>query len=345
MKATRDAHLEDVTNVRGGAGPDRQRPDLSVIVVVTENPQSLTRLCEDFRSVLDEMGETHEFIFVGEPWAQEQLEEVRTLSEWGHPIRAFVSGARTGESNLLHVARDHCRGELYITLPSYQRIEPAEIRGLIEAVRGGAALASAVRVREEDHWLNRLSHWGFHVLLRRLVGSRLRDIASGIRVLRPEVLDEVPLYGDAFRFLPFLADREGFVVEEVEVRQHQHDRRRKIYRPGTYMRRLLDLVGLAFLVRFTQKPLRFFGLVGGGLILLGGSSLVVLVVQRLAGSPLANRPLLVAAVLATVLGVQLIALGLVGEIIVHFSIGDRPGYRVQRRTHARELTEAPDDSA
>jgi len=315
--------------LRGAASAAVERPNLSVIVVVTKNPQPLDSLYEQFSSVFEDRGETFEFIFVGEPWTREHLRPVQALAEWGHPIRVFQVGDGTGESGLLLAARDRCRGELVVTLPSYQRIEPHEIPKLIDRVRDGAALASAARIRDDDRWVNRLGHWGFHFLLRRLVGTEFRDIASGVRVLRPEILDDVPLYGDGYRFLPLLAAREGFLVEEVEVVQHQHDRRRKVYSPGTYLRRFIDLIGLAFLSRFTQKPLRFFGLIGGTLVLVGATALVVLALQRFAGTALANRPALVGAVLLTVLGVQLIALGLIGEIIVHFSIGNRPGYRIE----------------
>ncbi|MCG8467117.1 MAG: hypothetical protein MJB57_02775 [Gemmatimonadetes bacterium] len=315
----------------GGSNGDGARPDLTIIVPVTENPQALDELYDEFRAVFDEHGETAEFLFVAEVWGTDTLAPIQALAEWGHPIRVFEAGERAGESNLLLVAREHARGELLVTLPAYRRIEPSELLKLVESVRGGAALATAVRIQKRDHLLNRIQHWGFHILLHGFVGTRFRDLASGVRVMRPEVLDEVPLYGDAFRFLPLLASREAFVVEEVEVTQHGRDQRAKLYSPGTYLRRLIDLLGMAFLSRFTHKPLRFFGLVGTILALIGGVMLAVTAFQRFAGdTPLANRPALVLAVLAVVLGVQSIALGLIGEIIVHFSVGDRATYRLER---------------
>jgi len=316
---------------RGGSGRTTERPSLSIIVPVTGTPQALDELYTEFRAVFDEHHETAEFIFIAETWRHEALEPLQALARWGHPIRVFEAGERAGESNLLLVAREHARGEILVTIPAYRRIEPAEVLKLVAEVRDGAALATAVRIQKGDHPLNRLQHWGFHLLLRGFVGTKFRDLACGVRAMRPEVLDEVPLYGDAFRFLPLLAAREAFRVVEVEVTQHERDRRAKIYSIGTYLRRLIDLVGMAFLSRFTHKPLRFFGLMGTILALSGVAMLAVTILQRVAGdAPLANRPALVIGVLALVLGVQSLALGLIGEIIVHFSVGDRATYRLQR---------------
>jgi hypothetical protein len=101
-----------------------------------------------------------------------------------------------------------------------------------------------------------------------------------------------------------------------------------VYGLGTYLRRALDLLGLFFLVRFTQRPLRFFGLVGSLLALAGTVILAVLGVQRIGGQGLADRPLLLVGILLLVLGVQAIALGLVGEIIVHLHAARHRQYRL-----------------
>ena len=153
--------------------------------------------------------------------------------------------------------------------------------------------------------------------------------------MRRHVLETVPVYGDLFRFLPVLAEREGFRVEEVSVTSHPKDRRARIYAPGIYVRRLIDLLGLFFLVRFTRKPLRFFGILGGVFSGVGAAILLVLFVQRLGGQGIADRPLLLLGVLTFVLGGQAIAIGLVGEIIVHLSPKEgRRAYRI--RTDVRD---------
>lgn len=149
--------------------------------------------------------------------------------------------------------------------------------------------------------------------------------------MRRHLLDEIPLYGDFARFLPLLAVQEGFQVKEVDCAQHPQDRQTRIYSPGTYIKRVIDLFGVFFLLRFTYKPLRFFGLFGSGLSFVGGGILILLLIQRLMGRGLADRPLLLLGVLLFTLGFQVVALGLIGELIVHLNAPKTPGYRVRER--------------
>ena len=118
---------------------------------------------------------------------------------------------------------------------------------------------------------------------------------------------------------------------EVAVPQHPSNARTRLYGPATYARRLLDIATFFFLAKFTEKPLRFFGLVGSLFFAAGTITSLVLLVERLQGQAIANRPLLLLAVLCLALGVQLMGLGLVGEIIVHLRAPHRRAYRVRER--------------
>jgi hypothetical protein len=110
---------------------------------------------------------------------------------------------------------------------------------------------------------------------------------------------------------------QGYRVTEVQTRHLEERVKKGDYRLGAYARRLLDLLTLFFLIKFTRKPLRFFGLIGGALFAAGSLLTVVLGIQRLLGDrPLADRPLLILAVTLVVLGVQLCSLGLLGELMI-----------------------------
>jgi hypothetical protein len=198
-------------------------------------------------------------------------------------------------------------------------------------MRGGADLVVASRSPRVDSWLNRLQSRVFHRMLGGVTDRRFHDIACGVRVIRRPVAEALPLYGDLHRFIPALALREGYRVDEVAVPQHPNDARTRIYGPGVYLRRLLDVAAFFFLAKFTEKPLRFFGLVGTVFFALGAVTGIVLLVERFAGQGIANRPLLLLAVLLIALGVQLMGLGLVGEIIVHLRSPHRRAYRVRER--------------
>ena len=308
----------------------RGKPSLSVLVPVTERARPLADIYRELKPVVEALGVEFEFVFVISPWGTELAESLKPLREAGEPIRVLELGHHTGESAMLAAAASQLKGDVVLTIPTYRRIHDSALAPLVDGVASGEAdVVSARRVMTESSLINRLQNWGFHKILRMAAGGEFRDIAFGVRAVRRSVLEEIPMYGDFFRFLPILARAEGFRVQEVEVPQHEEDRRTRIYGPGIYVRRLLDLFGLFFLVRFTQKPLRFFGLIGAVLSMAGGAVLLVMLIQRMGGKAMADRPLLLLGVLFVVLGFQAIGIGLVGEIIVHFNATGRRLYRTR----------------
>lgn len=330
---TADSRKSD--EARPGGAPDGRtgaetRPAVSVLVPVTERPEPLDDLYREYSEVLRSSGWSLEFLFVAPGWRRKALDPLRELRDDGAPIRILeVGGGDATEADLLRTALSRARSDLLLTLPAYRQIDPQAVPELLRSVGDGVDLALACRSPRRDPWINRFQNRLFHALLQLLVGGRFTDTGCGVRAMRREVLDKVPLYGDYDRFLPILASRKGFRVREVPARQHDRDAAEsRVYAPGTYLRRLIDLLGLFFLTRFTYKPLRFFGLVGGALGGAGGVILLIVSLQKLAGQSLAERPLLVLGVLLATLGVQAVALGLVGEIIVHFNAPDQPDYRV-----------------
>ncbi len=304
--------------------------DVSVIVPVTERPDDLADLYGEYSEPLREAGLSFEFVFVTEPWYRERAGALAEPGRRGEPIRVFTVGQTMGEAALLKIGVAQSHAPVIVTLPAYRRILASGLVPLIERVREGTDLAVARRWPRRDSWVNRAQNRALHFLLGGLARGKVHDVACGVRAMRREVLEDLPLYGDFFRFVPLLALREGYRVEELPTPQHEADARPRVYGPGLYIRRLIDLLGLFFLLRFTDKPLRFFGLIGSVFAFGGGAVLAVLLAQRMAGQGIADRPLLLLGVLLVVLGVQAIALGLVGEIIVHMHASRRRTYRLAR---------------
>jgi hypothetical protein len=220
---------------------------------------------------------------------------------------------------------------MILTLPAYFQVQPEGIGRLLDGVDGGADMVVATRSPRLDSWLNRLQSRAFQSIVGGASEQRFHDMACGVRAMRRDVAEALPLYGDLHRFIPALALREGFRVQELPVPQHPRDARTRLYGPGVYLRRLLDVGAFFFLAKFTEKPLRFFGLVGSVFLGIGTVLSAVLLIQRVQGQGIANRPVLLLAVLSLALGVQLIGLGLVGEIIVHLRAPHRRAYRVRER--------------
>lgn len=312
-----------------GADPGDARIDVSVIVTVVERPEPLDALYREYAAALAACNRRSEFIFIAHPFFHEMLEPLHALRQLGEPVRIIEAARSVGETALLRIALEHARGAMIVTVPAYRQVQPAAVCELLGAVDAGSDLAVARRWPRLDSRVNRMQHGVLHLITGRLADGTLHDIACGVRAARRDVLEDIPLYGDFARFLPLLAIYNGYRVVEVPSPQHPSDLRRRVYRPGVYVRRLIDVLGLYFLLRFTEKPLRFFGLVGSVLAGIGGIALAVMFVQRLYGQPLGDRPLMLLAVLLAVLGVQAIALGLVGEMIVHFNASRRRSYRLR----------------
>lgn len=329
-----------MTNAQGAADPPPERRlDVSVIVPVVERPEPLDELYAEFSKPLVEMGVSFEFVFVAHPWFRAITRPLERLAGSGAPVRLLESGYSVGETRLLLIGAAACHGRIVVTLPAYRQVEAAVLPALIRRVEKGADLAVAWRFPRVDAPVNRIQNHVLHALLGSLSDGRIHDVACGVRAMRVEFLREIPLYGDFVRFLPLLAYREGYAVEQVQTPVHQRAMGARVYSPGVYLRRLIDVMGLVFLLRFTEKPLRLFGLVGTVLAMIGAAILALVFVQRLAGQGAADRPLLLLGVLLLTLGVQAIALGLIGEMIVHFNAPRRRAYRL--RAPERRDSETP----
>jgi glycosyltransferase involved in cell wall biosynthesis len=304
---------------------------ISVVVPVVERADDIMAVYRAFARELDGRPEEYEFVFVFDGRFSPPSEMV-ALSRETDRVRILRFAREFGETAALRLGLERSRGDLIVTLPAYFQVQPEGIGLLLDAIAAGADMAVANRSPRLDSWLNRMQSRAFHSIVSGVSHQRFHDMACGVRAMRRLVAETLPLYGDLHRFIPALALQEGFQVDEVSVAQHPNDARMRVYRPGVYFRRLLDIAAFFFLAKFTERPLRFFGLIGSVFLGTGAIMSLVLLIQRVEGQGIANRPALLLAVLLVALGVQLIGLGLVGEIIVHLRAPHRRGYRVRERT-------------
>ncbi|NNF27433.1 MAG: hypothetical protein HKO77_09860 [Gemmatimonadetes bacterium] len=315
----------------GLASPDSDVPEICVLIPVLPGGADpalfLRRYSEAFRD-LERSFEILVLLPSSNPLPPGALGSVEHT---GGPVRVLQFAHPVGETGLLSAALNLSDAPWFVVLPSYASIRPEAVRELVDTAMEGADVVTARRLGAMRPF-DRLKRSLFHGFLRLGPSSAFKDLGSGVRVIRRSVFEELPLYGDVARFLPLLAESEGFRVVEQGVEGDAPTSGASRLGPGVYLRRLLDALTVVFLLRFTEKPLRFFGLVGATAAIPGGILLSILFVQRMMGQPLADRPILLLAVLLSVLGVQAIALGLIGEIIVHLNLSRRRTYRVEEIT-------------
>lgn len=304
---------------------------LSVVIPVSERYDDLRELYLQYSKELSAVSDSFGFIFVLDAPEARAVRALREIKKDDPRVKIIILNRRFGEATALAVGFEHSDGETILTLPSYFQVEPQEISRIVAAYNeGGKDLVISWRHPRIDSFFNQIQSRVFHWLTRLLTRTRFHDISCGLRVMKRRVAEEIPLYGDLHRFFPLLAYQRGFKVFELKVRQSPRDVRTRALRPGMYLRRLLDILTLFFVFKFTRKPLRFFGLLGSGLFGGGGAIVGYLGIYRIMSlGPIAGRPLLILGVLLMVLGVQLFSIGLLGEIIIFTHSRETKDYQIE----------------
>jgi hypothetical protein len=306
---------------------------VSVIVPVGARQSPVAELYAEYKAGLQATGAPYELIFVLDGPQPTFEAALLPLVAKGEPITIVALTRYFGEATSIMIGFEHASGHSILTLPAYLQVEGAEIPTLVRAL-DRADVAVGCRTPRATSLFQSVRRRAFHGLLKFVTGLQFRDLGCSARALTRKVLEEIQLYGDQERFLPVLAERKGFRVTEVNVRQSKGDHNREMYRPKSYTRGFLDIFSIFFLVRFTKRPLRFFGMVGVATLSAGLLELLYLVVDRVIfHSALADRPALLLASLLVVLGVQIFALGLLGELIIFTHAGATKDYQVDRIIH------------
>jgi len=299
---------------------------ISIVVPVTERCKNLGDIYRSHAQVLREKGYIFNFIFVFDGGFRKDGEELKADIGEDDAVHIVQLTRAFGEATALSIGFEKADGEYIICLPSYFQTVPQGIADVMDALVSGYDLVVSRRWPRVDGILNKLQNSGFHFFVRKFSGVNFHDLGCGLKGMKRQVALELQLYGDLHRFIALLAHRKGFRILEIKVPQHEMDQSLRLYGPGTYLRRLLDILTIVFLFKFTKKPLRFFGLIGAGLFAAGSLISLMLAVERILGyGELANRPLLVLGVLLMVLGVQTGSIGILGEIVIF--------------THARKMKE------
>lgn len=314
------------------------RVDVSVIVPITMAGARVREVVEALSRELERLGKSWECILVfdgvrGAAWTEGlELQTAR-------PDHVRVVGFQQsfGESMCLSAGFEQSRGNWIVTSPQYVQVDPWELGKMLAALDGGADFVASWRHPRVDPYLNRIQSAFFNWVMRRIIHAKFHDLNCYFRAFRREVLDELTIYGDMYRFLPVIAFRQGYKVVEVQVRHLQEWGGTGFFGVGVYLRRLLDILGMVFLAKFTLKPLRFFGSVGGGMFATGLVLLAYTLYERFGppGQGLYQRPLFLLALILVVLGVQIIGFGLVGEIIIYTQARNLREYRIERIWESR----------
>lgn len=308
---------------------------LSIIVTLSENSKydNIPELYNAYKKSIEETGLNYEFIYVTDRNSQNILNELFKLKDDGEKIEIIELAKWFGDASALNAGFEQSSGEMFLTLPGYRQIDERELKGFINSFKNTDMLI-AVRSHKKDNFLHRFQARIFHYLIKLTLGMKFNDLGCAVRIFSREILEKIYIYGEQFRFLPLLAARSGFRVKEYKVPQYYTDLSKRIYSLPHYTSRLVNFISIFFLIKFTKKPLRFFGFPGIIIFSIGSILALILFIQRaFLGVGLADRPIVLVSILLIVFGIQLFAIGLVAEIIIFIHAKDSKEYIIEKVIH------------
>jgi len=297
---------------------------------VAERGDGLIKIFQDYSASVSKLGVKFEFIIVLIPEFESLAEELTRNNPDDIDLNVILLNRNYGEAGLLKIGVEHSKFDYILTLPPYEQVSPTAIPEFVNKLEDNDAIV-VNRWPRVDSSINKLQSLVFRGFLKLLSYNVPKDAGCGIRFSRKEVFEDIKLYGDVHRFFIILADQAGFKTDEIDVPQSSSDAHRRVYSFRTYLSRSLDIMTVAFLTRFNKKPLRFFGTGGAMAFFIGVLGLGYIAVERIFFSiSAADRPLLILFSLFLVLGIQLIAIGLVGETIIFTTSKNNKEYRIKK---------------
>ena len=293
--------------------------ELSVILPVLDEVDSLDLLYRELTTVLQSLGRPYELIFVDDGSRDASFTRIEKLHRSDDRVRAIQLRRNFGKAAALAVGFRAARGDILITLDADLQDDPAEIPRLLARLEEGQDLVSGWKRDRQDPcsktWPSRL----FNGVTGWLTGVRLHDFNSGFKAYRREVAEEIRLYGELHRFIPALAAWKGFRVDELPVHHRARRFGRSKFGSARFWRGCLDLVTVLFLTRYTRRPLHLFGGLGLAAWTVGFGANLYLTGLWLAGvRPIGTRPLLAFGVLSMLVGIQFFAVGLLSELVLSY---------------------------
>lgn len=297
---------------------------ISVVIPVFHEEGNLIELHRRLTGVLVELGLPYEIVFVDDGSKDGTWRVIKELRAEDPRVVALRHRRNFGKARGLANGFAVARGEAVITMDGDLQDDPDELPRFIQALNDGADLASGWKQRRQDPLGKTAPSRVFNWTVRKVSGVQLHDFNCGFKAYRHEVTENIRLYGELHRFTPVLASAEGFQIVELPVKHHPRTWGESKYGWSRLFKGFLDLVTVAFLTKYRQRPMHLLGLPGLISITLGVIVGVYLTIEKFAfDTQIGARPLLLLGVLLIIIGVQFFGLGVIGEFLTHSS--NKPG--------------------
>lgn len=310
-----------------------REPKLSVVIPLYNEVDSISTLQLKLSEALAALALPYEIIVVDDGSSDGSFEKLQAWHETDARLKVIRFRRNFGQTAAFAAGFDLARGEVVVTLDADLQNDPNDIGTLLAKINEGYDVVSGWRTRRHDPYLTRRlpSHMA-NALISKVTGVALHDYGCSLKAYRREIVKNIRLYGELHRFIPAVASWMGVAVAEVPVNHQARQFGKSKYGLSRTIRVLLDLMTVRFLLSYSTRPIQIFGLLGLGAFGLGTLlGLYLTAVKLVWGQNIGERPLLLLAVLLVMIGVQLVMMGLLGELTVrtYYEAQNKPIYVVR----------------
>ena len=307
------------------------QPHLSIVVPVFDEEESLPELAVLLREMCEREVYAFEVWLIDDGSSDNSWEVIQQIHAEDSRFAGISFRRNYGKSAALAVGFQRARGRYVVTIDADLQDDPNEIPALIAMLEQGNDLVSGWKKKREDPLSKKIPSKVINTITRRLTGIDLHDINCGLKAYRREVVKSVKVYGELHRYIPLLAKWEGFTrIVEKPVKHHARKYGKTKFGIERFARGFLDLITTLFMTRFAARPMHFFGSLGM-MAFLGGFliSLWISIDKLFFDNPIGDRPLLLFGVMLILLGGQMFATGLLGEMIIKPRMEETSAYHIE----------------
>jgi len=291
------------------------------------------RYFQDLHNMFLNRGESFEILIICYTLSAVLRNDLSELLAHNNRMKAFEFGRKTSQATCIKAGIKESSGEIIVVCGSYKQITDKSFVQLLDNLDDKTDIVVPWRRHRVDTRLNQFQSKIFNAFVGSITRTGFHDLSCTVKVFRREVLEEIKIYGNMYRFLPILTSQMGSKVKEVECEHYQQRGIGKfgIYSLSRYCGIFLDVLTLYFNAGFAKKPLRFFSTIGTAFLLLGGLIVFFVFAQKFfLGYSVGGRPILLIALLFLVLGIQTGSAGLLGEIIAFTHGRHRKEYTIEK---------------
>lgn len=289
---------------------------ISIIIPFYNEEKNIPILLQEIETIMKEDSRSYEVLLVDDG-SEQKIESSALKFEHIHFIQ---HKKRLGKGEALKTGLSHAKGEIIVFMDGDLQDDPHDLPAFFDKLEDGYDLVNGKRSKRKEIGLIKFYSALANSVLKNIFKSPFSDINCGFKALRRDVIEDMPLYGNNFRFLPLSAFYKGFRVAEIEV--HNRKRLHGISKFGAskLFVGLLDMTTAYFVFKFAERPLHFFGLIGGILFVGGFLISLYLAFERIFYNVLLyRRPLLQLGIVLIIVGIQIVMTGLIGELIVYLN--------------------------